>query len=109
VVGHGAEVIWPAATERLDFELEFGVFIGRGGKDIPESQATDHIAGYTIFNDFSARDVQLREMQGRLGPAKGKDFDTGNVIGPSLVTPDELADPYGLAAEVTAMGISSVE
>jgi 2-keto-4-pentenoate hydratase/2-oxohepta-3-ene-1,7-dioic acid hydratase in catechol pathway len=104
VVGHGAEVRWPAGTERLDFELEIGVFIGRGGKDIPESRAAEHIAGYTIFNDFSARDVQLREMQGRLGPAKGKDFDTGNVIGPCLVTPDEVPTPYDLAAEVRVNG-----
>jgi 2-keto-4-pentenoate hydratase/2-oxohepta-3-ene-1,7-dioic acid hydratase in catechol pathway len=104
VVGHEAEVTWPAETERFDFELEFGVFIGRPGKDIPETRAAEHIAGFTIFNDFSARDVQLREMQGRLGPAKGKDFDTGNVIGPWLVTPDEVDDPYNLEAEVRING-----
>lgn len=104
VVGHESDVIWPAMTERLDFELEFGIFIGRSGKNIPESRAAEHIAGFSIFNDFSARDVQLREMQGRLGPAKGKDFDTGNVIGPWLVTPDEVPDPYNLAAEVRVNG-----
>jgi 2-keto-4-pentenoate hydratase/2-oxohepta-3-ene-1,7-dioic acid hydratase in catechol pathway len=97
VVGHDAEVRWPSFTEKLDYELEFGVFLGRPGRDIPESRAHEHIAGYTIFNDFSARDLQLREMQGRLGPAKSKDFDTGNVLGPFLVTPDEVPDPYSLS------------
>lgn len=96
VVGPDADVIWPAYTERLDFELEFGIFIGRQGRNISEQEAARYIGGYTIFNDFSARDVQLREMQGRLGPAKGKDFDTGNSIGPYLVTPDEVPDPYRL-------------
>ncbi len=100
VVGPGAAVRWPRYTERLDYELEFGIFIGRRGKDIPAEKAIQHIAGYCIFNDFSARDIQAREMQGRLGPAKGKDFDTGNVLGPWLVTRDELPDPYNL--EMTA-------
>lgn len=96
VVGPDAEIRWPGYTEKLDYELEFGVFIGRAGRDISAAQARRHIAGYTIFNDFSARDIQLREMQGRLGPAKGKDFDTGNALGPYLVTPDEVPDPYAL-------------
>lgn len=96
VVGHGADVIWPSYTERLDFELELGVFIGKRGKNIPEGRAGEYIAGYAIFNDYSARDVQLAEMAGRLGPAKGKDLDTGNAIGPWLVTPDEVPDPYDL-------------
>jgi 2-keto-4-pentenoate hydratase/2-oxohepta-3-ene-1,7-dioic acid hydratase in catechol pathway len=100
VVGHDAEVIWPSYTEKLDFELECGVFIGRKGRDIPERQAKDYIAGYTIFNDFSARDIQLREMSGRLGPAKSKDFDTGNAIGPYLVTPDELSEELAMQATV---------
>jgi 2-keto-4-pentenoate hydratase/2-oxohepta-3-ene-1,7-dioic acid hydratase in catechol pathway len=96
VIGPDAEVRWPKYTEKLDYELEFGVFIGRRGCDIPARQARQHIAGYTIFNDFSARDIQFKEMQGRLGPAKGKDFDTGNVLGPYLVTADEVPDPYQL-------------
>jgi len=90
VVGPEAEVRWPGYTEKLDFELEFGIYIGRQGCNIPKAKAQHYIAGYTIFNDFSARDVQLREMQGRLGPAKGKDFDTGNAMGPYLVTADEV-------------------
>jgi len=96
VVGPEATVRWPRYTQRLDYELEFGIYIGRRGKDIPADRAAEHIAGYCIFNDFSARDIQAREMQGRLGPAKGKDFDTGNVIGPWLVTRDEVPDPYSL-------------
>jgi 2-keto-4-pentenoate hydratase/2-oxohepta-3-ene-1,7-dioic acid hydratase in catechol pathway len=104
VVGHEAPVRWPSYTEQLDFELEFGVVLGRTGRDIPIEEATDYIAGYTIFNDFSARDVQFREMQGRLGPAKGKDFDTGNVLGPYLVTPDEVGDPYDLPMRVRVNG-----
>lgn len=96
VVGPGAEVLWPSYTSRFDYELELGVFIGAPGRDIAEADAMAHVAGYTIFNDFSARDAQLEEMKLRLGPAKGKDFDTGNAMGPWLVTPDEIPDPYQL-------------
>jgi len=64
--------------------------IGRRGKDIPVEEAHRYIAGFTIFNDFSARDQQMREAPIGMGPSKGKDFDTGNAIGPYLVTPDEL-------------------
>lgn len=96
VVGTGADVLWPHYTEKLDYELEFGIFIGRQGKNIPKAQAHEYIAGYTIFNDFSARDIQMIEMQGKLGPTKGKSFDTGNALGPYLVTADEILDPYQL-------------
>lgn len=88
VVGTGAEIEWPSYTDQLDYELELAAVIGRRGSDIPVEEAESHIAGYTIFNDFSARDIQLREMQGNLGPAKGKDF--ANALGPYLVTPDEF-------------------
>ena len=74
----------------LDYELELGVVVGRQGKDISPSDARDHIFGYTIFNDVSARDLQADEMSAGLGPAKGKDFDTGNVFGPCIVTADEV-------------------
>jgi 2-keto-4-pentenoate hydratase/2-oxohepta-3-ene-1,7-dioic acid hydratase in catechol pathway len=104
VVGQDAEVRIPSYTERFDYELEWGIFIGVAGSDIPESRAPEHIAGYAIFNDFSARDIQLAEMRGRLGPAKGKDFDTGNAIGPWLVTPDELPQPYALTMTARVNG-----
>lgn len=90
VVGHEAELVWPDYTEKFDYELEFGCFIGRAGSNIPAERAHDHIAGYTIFNDMSARDVIPGEVSMFLGPAKGKDMDSGNVMGPCLVTPDEL-------------------
>ncbi len=96
VVGPDATVRIPAYTRQLDYELEWGVFLGKSGVDIPESHARDYIGGYTIFNDFSARDIQMKEMAGRLGPTKGKDFDTGNALGPCLVTPDEIPEPYNL-------------
>lgn len=96
VVGHDEPVLWPSYSRMLDYELEFGIFIGRTGKNISRSEARDYIFGYTIFNDFSARDAQEIEMSAPLGPAKGKDFDTGNAIGPWIVTPDELPDPYNL-------------
>ena len=67
VDGPDADVPWPAYTERLDFELEFGCYIGALGKDIPRDEARGHIFGYTIFNDFSARDEQTKEMAGQLG------------------------------------------
>ena len=96
VVGDGARVTIPAYTKAFDWELEFGIFLCRTGRDIPEEKARDYIGGYSVINDFSARDIQLREMRGRAGPAKGKDFDTGNAIGPVLLTPDEIPDPYDL-------------
>jgi 2-keto-4-pentenoate hydratase/2-oxohepta-3-ene-1,7-dioic acid hydratase in catechol pathway len=96
VVGAGTDVIWPRYSELMDYELEFGIFIGKRGRDIPAERAASHIFGYVIFNDVSARDAQSDEMRGQLGPSKGKDFDTGNVIGPWLVTADEITDPYGL-------------
>jgi 2-keto-4-pentenoate hydratase/2-oxohepta-3-ene-1,7-dioic acid hydratase in catechol pathway len=104
VVGTGANVVWPSFTNKLDYELEFGIFVGRKGVNLTAANAMQHVAGYTIFNDVSARDVQLFEMGGRLGPAKGKDFDTGNVMGPYLVTPDEVGDPYGLTMEARVNG-----
>jgi len=75
-------------TEALDYELEIACVIGRAGRDIAAEDAEEYIAGYTIMNDWSARDVQREEMSVGLGPAKGKDFATS--LGPWLVTPDEL-------------------
>jgi 2-keto-4-pentenoate hydratase/2-oxohepta-3-ene-1,7-dioic acid hydratase in catechol pathway len=96
VVGPEADVRMPAGTQKFDYELEWALVIGRPGRDITRERAFEHIAGFTIFDDFTARDIQIREMKARLGPAKGKDFDTGNALGPYLVTPDELPDPYAL-------------
>jgi 2-keto-4-pentenoate hydratase/2-oxohepta-3-ene-1,7-dioic acid hydratase in catechol pathway len=104
VCGPDADVPWPSYTERLDFELEFGCYIGRPGKDIARERARSHIFGYTIFNDFSARDEQTKEMAGQLGPGKGKDFDNANAMGPCLVTADELTDPYNLEMAVRVNG-----
>src|SRR5689334_12830961 len=70
VIGDGASVTIPRYTKAFDWELEFGIFLCRQGRDIPREKARDFIGGYTIFNDFSARDIQKREMGGRLGPAK---------------------------------------
>ena len=96
VIGTDVDVHWPHYSELMDFELEFGCYIGKPGKDIPKEKAREHIFGYTIFNDFSARDEQTREMAGQLGPGKGKDFDNANAMGPCLVTADEIGDPYRL-------------
>jgi 2-keto-4-pentenoate hydratase/2-oxohepta-3-ene-1,7-dioic acid hydratase in catechol pathway len=96
VIGTDDDVIWPSYSKFLDFELEFGVYIKKKAKNVSREKARDYIFGYTIFNDMSARDAQVAEMEGRLGPCKGKDFDTGNPMGPCLVTADELTDPYKL-------------
>ena len=104
VIGLDQDVIWPDYSTLLDFELELGVYIGQAGRDIGKYDAPAHLFGYTIFNDFSARDEQTRDMPGLLGPGKGKDFDGANVMGPCLVTADELGDPYNLAMVVRVNG-----
>ncbi|MDQ0963817.1 2-keto-4-pentenoate hydratase/2-oxohepta-3-ene-1,7-dioic acid hydratase in catechol pathway [Streptomyces sp. B4I13] len=88
VIGAHDDVPVPPGSQVLDFELEVAAVIGREGRDLTPEQARDHIVGYTIFNDWSARDLQSREMQVGLGPCKGK--DTATTLGPHLVTADEL-------------------
>ncbi|QJY49401.1 fumarylacetoacetate hydrolase family protein [Pseudonocardia broussonetiae] len=88
VIGPDDEVPWPYYTDRLDFELEVAVVLGREAHRVGPDEARECIAGYTIMNDWSARDIQLREMTVQLGPAFGKDFATS--MGPALVTPDEF-------------------
>lgn len=99
VVGSGVPVRRPAGETRMDYELEFAVVIGTPGRDIPVATADRHIAGYTVFNDVSCRDLQFAEMKAFLGPAKGKDFDGSNVLGPYLVTPEDF-DPTAANAMV---------
>ncbi|WP_391560376.1 fumarylacetoacetate hydrolase family protein [Robertmurraya sp.] len=89
--GPKEEVKRPSRCIRLDYELELACVIGKEGKNIKASEAEDYIFGYTILNDWSARDIQMKEMKVLLGPAKGKDFATS--IGPYIVTKDEL-EPY---------------
>jgi 2-keto-4-pentenoate hydratase/2-oxohepta-3-ene-1,7-dioic acid hydratase in catechol pathway len=104
VQGTNTTVKWPRYSRVMDYELEFGIITGKKGANIPASKAGDHIFGFTIFNDFSARDAQRIEMDGRLGPAKGKSFDGGNVLGPWIVTPDEIGDPYRLKMQARVNG-----
>ena len=95
VAGPHSVVHWPPYSNVIDYELELACVIGKGGRDISAAEAPQHIFGYTILNDLTARDAQFKEMQGPLGPAKGKDFDGGNILGPVIVTADSL-DPSSL-------------
>lgn len=88
VTGPGEIRVRELARDKLDFELEVAIVIGKQGRDIPASQADEYIFGYMIMNDWSARTLQMEEMKLNLGPAKGKDFATS--LGPYLVTRDEL-------------------
>ncbi len=96
VIGPGQDIIWPDFANMMDYELEFAAVIGKTGCDIPRNEARGHIFGYTIFNDVSARDYQVKEMAAGIGVNKSKDFDTGIVLGPCIVTADEIPDPYNL-------------
>ena len=89
VFGPDEEIPYPSYTEALDYELEIAVIIGEAGVNIQSEDAPRHIFGYTIFNDWSARDVQREEMKVALGPAKGKDFASS--LGPVIATADEFA------------------
>lgn len=90
VIGPEEEVPWPSYTDRLDHELELAAIIGRRGRDIPREEAMGYVFGYTIWNDLSARDVQARELPIGMGPAKAKDWDGSNVLGPCIVTAGEI-------------------
>lgn len=87
-IGPDEECRWPRYTDYMDFELEMAMIVGRRGRDVSKEDAAKHIFGFTIFNDFSARDVQMKEVTAWLGPAKGKDF--ANAFGPCIVTADEV-------------------
>ncbi|MFT3819557.1 MAG: fumarylacetoacetate hydrolase family protein [Rubrivivax sp.] len=91
LIGHDAPIVRPRSSQQLDYEGEFVAVIGRGGRDIPKAQALDHVAGYSVFNDASIRDYQLRTSQWTVG----KNFDATGAFGPYFVTADEL--PAGAA------------
>jgi len=98
IIGPEDEAIWPHEARRMDYELEWAMVTGRTGSNITAANAADHIFGYTIFNDISARDIQAIEIRSGAGMGgPGKDFDAGNVFGPCIVTADEIKDPYDLA------------
>jgi fumarylacetoacetate (FAA) hydrolase len=103
VQGPGEIECMPDHFEKLDFELEAAIVIGKKGRNIRAAEADEYIAGYMIMNDMSARTLQMEEMLLNLGPAKGKDFST--VIGPYFVTPDEL-EPYKVPAKPGHVGNS---
>ena len=86
----GSDIVWPSYSKKLDFEFELAAVIGKSGRDITADAAGEYIAGFTIYNDFSARDVQADEGKIGAGAGKSKDFDQGNVLGPCIVTPDEI-------------------
>jgi 2-keto-4-pentenoate hydratase/2-oxohepta-3-ene-1,7-dioic acid hydratase in catechol pathway len=94
ILGPEDDVLWPSFTEKFDYELELAAVIGKRGRNVPAAEARSYIAGFTVMNDFSARDIQRREMAVRLGPAKGKDWATA--LGPVLTTTEEIGDPYNL-------------
>lgn len=111
VIGQGPMQVMPEHLNKLDFELEAAIVIGKKGRNIKASEANSYIAGYTIMNDWSARHLQMEEMKLSLGPAKGKDFATA--LGPWLVTKDELeskkltsehGDRYDLTMTCTVNG-----
>jgi len=94
IIGTDEDVPWPSFTQKFDYELELAAVIGKQGCNVLAERAAEYIAGFMVMNDFSARDIQRQEMKVRLGPAKGKDWCTA--LGPYLVTPDEIGDPYNL-------------
>lgn len=101
LIGHGAPIILPKVSEQLDWEAELVVVLSKGGKNIAESGALDHVAGYSVFNDASIRDYQLRTPQW----TAGKNFDDTGAFGPWLVTPDEVpAGAAGLKIECRVNG-----
>ncbi|MDD5629224.1 MAG: fumarylacetoacetate hydrolase family protein, partial [Elusimicrobia bacterium] len=102
IYGPDQEVPWPSYTRRFDFEAEVACVVGKAGRDLAAADAAAHIAGFTILNDFSARDVMKSEFACGMGPAKGKDFAYG--LGPYLVTADEAGPEEDLEIQVRVNG-----
>ncbi len=105
VVGNHAKVPVPHFTNQLDYEIEIGIIIGKPAFRVPVGEAMDYVAGYTIFNDLSARDIQAREHSNKV-VMLGKSFNGSCPFGPHLVTPDELSDPHNLSMKLTVNGES---
>jgi 2-keto-4-pentenoate hydratase/2-oxohepta-3-ene-1,7-dioic acid hydratase in catechol pathway len=104
VGAHKEPIRWPKYSQKMDYEFELGVYIGKRGRDITVENAHEHIAGYTIFNDLGLRDIQPAELTLRMGPAKAKDFATSKIMGPCLVTPDEMGSVENLALTIRVNG-----
>jgi len=100
IVGPEDPVVYPKISTQVDFEVELAAIIGKRGKDIPELDAFDHIAGYTVFNDVSARDIQFGDKQW----FRGKSFDTFAPTGPCLVSRDQVSNPHALKMELRVNG-----
>ena len=107
VLGPDDEVQAPATTVELDYELEVAAVIGSPCRDVAAADWVEVVAGFTIMDDWSARDLQRREMALSLGPAKGKDFGTS--LGPALVTPEELVDEHGVPRGAMAARVNGEE
>lgn len=100
IIGDMDSPIWPQYSSYLDVEPELGIVVGKAPLHMSQDDLERSIAGYVIFNDFSARDIQFPEMREFLGPARSKDFEKGNGLGPFLVTTDEVGDPLNLDVTV---------
>lgn len=107
VAGPGAPIVPPPGALLMDYEAELAFVIGKTGKNIEEDDAMDHVFGYMIYNDVTARGLLAGELSNPLhaGPAKGKDFDGSHIFGPVLVTADEIEDPYCRKIRVRVNGV----
>jgi 2-keto-4-pentenoate hydratase/2-oxohepta-3-ene-1,7-dioic acid hydratase in catechol pathway len=103
LVGHRAPVIYPRRVKLLDYEVELATVIGKECRDVPRKDALDYVAGFSVFNDISARDIQFAEMK-RGFCNLGKNFDTFGPMGPCLVTPDQAGNPDNLGMELRVNG-----
>ena len=102
LIGHEAPILLPKVSHEVDYEAELVIVVGRGGREIPAERAYDHVAGYAVGHDVSARDWQLRKPGGQW--MAGKTFDTFAPVGPYLVTADEVPDPHDLGIRLRLNG-----
>ncbi|XP_071793791.1 oxaloacetate tautomerase fahd2, mitochondrial-like [Asterias amurensis] len=104
IIASGDDIIYPEVTTALDWEVELVIVIGKGGKNIKESEAMDHVIGYTVAHDVSARDWQMKRNGGQW--LIGKTMDTFCPLGPAIVTKDELSDPHNLGIRCRVNGVT---